>query len=220
MSVQINNLVRRIEFASKAVFFTPPDPYRIYERLAKLFMQAQVVGGWEKGIRIVSNKKIDSPYDLLRGCPFSNSIGDEWSQLGFNPDYRTPLRFLKWVYQEIPSIYWKYNVNIYAVKDKIIESAEQTKQNEIWVRKKARDPYMYKYLSEVGLKNTEGTAQVDAGKKDIKAVAINSWVRDDLKEGKLFLPSYEEIAKEVESWGDYVYKFGQIKEVSISGKKE
>ena len=128
------------------------DPYRIYERLAKIYVHHYT------GVGV----------------------------LGLTP-------FLKWVYQEIPDCFWKYNVYIDANMDALMGSASRSILNQIWVDMK-------------GIKNK------------LKCVELNKDTLLLLDNGTLYMPSYKQICKEVSTWGQYTYEYGNIVEIKTVWK--
>ena len=117
--MNIYKLTRRLEFTNDIVFYTPEDPYRIYERLARIYLRAN-----DKENIIESNTCV-SPYPVfdndkyLRDDMFFNAL--------------KPLHFLKWVLQAIPESFWKFNVYIDSNIEQLKKSAKEDKKDEIWV---------------------------------------------------------------------------------------
>ena len=185
--MNVYNLVRKLTFLNNCILYTPEDPFRIYERLAKLFLNTLAGSDnkpthWNKNIILLSNIKIE-PKNILNEY--------EWREYGYNPGYRTPLRFLKWVLQEIPDCFWKFNIYIDSNRYTLKQSINNSKQNEIWIDMK-------------GIKNK------------MKCVEISNNVLQDLKNKVTYLPTYAQIAKELPTWGKYKYKYGNIKDLKVS----
>lgn len=111
----------------------------------------------------------------------------DYSSLYVLRDYSS-LHVLKWIYQGIPEAFWKFNTYIDANIDRLIESAKKDNCFEIWVDMKGRF-------------------------KKLKAVKIIDTVLEALQEGRLYLPSYAQIVKEVHSWGNYTYQFDDVKQI-------
>jgi len=178
--MDISNLCRELKFKSEAVLYTPPDPFRIYERLAKIYMIAHA-----EPTKLISNKKV-SPIALFPDDTWW------WRSYGVNPDYKTPLMFVKWVLQEIPKEFWKFNVLITVNLKRLKDSARKSELSYIWIDMKNR-------------------------KRKLKCVEISDNVLKELKNKLFYLPSYEQIAKEVKSWDDkYKYKgWGLIKDQKV-----
>lgn len=174
--MNLNNLCREIRFKSGLALYTPPDPYRIYERLGKLFLKANDINN-----KVISNKLIPKReiYDM-----------GNWSQLYEYSQKTDALRFIKWIYQEIPSRFWKFNVHIALNRERLQQSAKDSAKNELWIDFK-------------GMKNKTKSAIIDRS------------LLSNLRSGVTYLPTYEQIAGEVSGWGDYKYQYGNIEEQKV-----
>ena len=210
--MKINKLVRRItcidQKGALGSYYIPLDPFRIYERLVFLFTERHETITVEP--RIISNIKIAPPLDFYRIFVFDRMF--IYNTVKFDPT----IRFMKWVLQEIPPIFWKYNIYIDINKDELIRSAEISNPHEIWVGKRTRE-------SSIHLEEKAILTFSSPSRSCLKGVTLTESVRDQLMEGSLFLPTYDQIVKEVEGWGSrkrWKYKKGIVKEVTLSGKKK
>ena len=96
--MKINKLVRRItcidQGGALGSYYTPLDPFRIYERLVALFTERHETITVEP--RTISNIKIAPPLDFYRIFVFDRMF--IYNTVKFDPT----IRFIKWVLQEIP----------------------------------------------------------------------------------------------------------------------
>ena len=172
-------LVKKITFNRRITFYTPEDPFLIYFRLAKLFIRART-GVTKK----VTMYKTVLPFKIFE--KYENS----YNLTGYGP--YAPLHFVKWVLQEIPTPFWKFNVLVSLNRQELINSARESSQEEIWV-------------DTVGIENK------------IKSVRITGGVMEGLQRGFLRLPSYVEIVGVVKTWQEnYQYKWGNVGEQYVN----
>lgn len=104
--------------------------------------------------------------------------------------------FFKWIYQEIPVGFWKFNSYISANIDRIRTMAKSCPRNTIWIN---MDSDLVKQSSR---KNKE------TNRNKLKCVEYHT-VLNGIKDGVFYLPDYNEIADEVNKWG-YKYEYGKI----------
>lgn len=167
--MKIDNLIREVRYEGGELLYTPPDPYRIYERLGKLFLSA----------RVISNVKLEKPIRI-----FDKALSGLLN-------YPACLEFIKWVHQEIPGAFWKFNTYIEGNKTQLKQSAKDTIVHNIWIDMRGKN-------------------------NKLKQVKIDNNVLKNLDSGLTYLPDYERICKEVASWGEYRYNYGDIKEQKVT----
>ena len=177
-----HRLTNCISFANNCRLYTPEDPFRIYERLARIFMKIDFLSNEINDIY----KRDPFPYtDLLNFYDYTDYNFKNISR---------PIRFLKWIHQEIPTQFWKFNVFIDINTEHLKDSVLCSKPSEIWVD-----------MPKLNNKT--------------KAVSITSNVIKDLKSKNMYLPGYDHICKTVSSWrSDYKYNFGTVKEPLVKWK--
>lgn len=183
--MNINNLIRQLKFSGGCVLYTPPDPYRIYERLAILYQRGRVGNDVSRQwpIKLVASCKC-SPFDIGKDR-------NHYGYTGYNPNYQMPLHFLKWVLQEIPECFWKFNLYIDMNIDTLIRSAENSNIREIWI-------------------------DMSNKKRKLKCAILDDKVIDGIDSGLFYLPSYKQISHEVSGWqSNYKYLFGKINTQNI-----
>ena len=100
------------------------------------------------------------------------------------------LHFIKWVLQEIPKTFWIYRPDFELNKKRLFDSAKKSDLREVWI-------------------------DMEDHKNKLKCAKIE-YVWDNLKSGFFYLPTYQQIAIEVATWGNYKYEWGQVKEQKIS----
>src|SRR3990167_8124060 len=177
--MNVYNLTHQLIFMGGETFYTPPDPFNIYFRLATLYLKANNRKSWVKKSEIVKPENIFNENDY-------------WKEYESITVTYKPIHFIKWLLQEIPECFWKFNVLIDVNREKLVQSAKDSIKGQIWIN------------------------MVGAEKK-FKAVGITTNVLSDLKNKTFYLPTYKEIAHEVPKWGDYKYAYGDIKEQLVKG---
>lgn len=104
--------------------------------------------------------------------------------------------FIKWMHQEIPPQFWKYNNLISLNEKRLCESAKNSDTSTIWI-------------DRIGMKNK------------LKQVNITPVLKEQLESGEFCLPTYDKIISEVYSWGKKtICYFGKIDEQYTKIKEE
>lgn len=130
--INYTNLVRKItyeatvstlfpsEFTEKVVLYTPPDPFRIWERLGSLYLEAKH-GKVHIAVAIEKEKLAD---------PFIEP--NESKNLGEEP-FKYQFGFIKWILQDIPPKWYLFNNSLIFHAIELAVSAKQSTTTEIWV---------------------------------------------------------------------------------------
>lgn len=172
------NLCRKLVFKGGLNLYTPPDPYLIYQRLAEIYLRG-------KDAKVVLTASVKcKPYRLQDDFEHYTWVASHVRER------LEPVHFVKWVKQEIPKEFWRFNLYIDQNKQLLLKSARESNIDEVWVSMKDKD-------------------------NSLKSVHLNNRILQDINLGKKYLPTYEEIAKTVVNWGDYQYKFGKVAEPTV-----
>lgn len=99
--------------------------------------------------------------------------------------------FLIWIQQSLPEKFWLYNNFITANIEQLEQSAKDFDEKQVWI-------------DMPGIKNK------------IKLCFLTDNIVEGLNSGRFVIPTYEEIRKQIYSWGKKTqYKYGEVKEVLI-----
>lgn len=172
----MNTLPGRLMYKNEAVFIIPRDPYGIFCRLATMVFSQQF------------------SYDEMNPVDLFTHIESDWTSFEsrLNTTRVSNFWFLRWIYQELPRDFWKYNVNIDVCKKEILHSS-----------KSSREKFMFETWIDMPNK-----------KNKIKKSLINKHLLEELQAKRLTLPSYDEIVVQVAGWGnDTRYCYGKIKDI-------
>lgn len=174
--MNLHRLNRHLIFSGESHIFTPADPFQIYKRLARIFIKAHHYSN-----DVIFEDQTSLPYQKL----FDFDVN--WN-FDHTDRKSLPLRFLKWVYQEIPTQFWKFNVFIDVNRQRLREAAVASDPQIIWI-------------------------DMHQIKNKTKAVTLTENVLRDLRSSVTYLPNYNHICRSVSSWrSDYKYNFGSVGE--------
>jgi hypothetical protein len=184
MKMNINKLT--IKYSVRGIsFYTPDDPFSIYRRLLQLYIDVK-----NDGVRSNYLNKLPEPLKLQKPLRIIDVVRrQEYLDVSKQPFY-----FLLFIYQNIPTEFWKFNINIDGMVSTIREAMKNYNVGDSF------------WIDMPGYKNK------------VKPTNLTVNVYDEIKRGTLEFPNYDTICEQVYNWGKQTkYAFGSISKLYPKG---
>jgi hypothetical protein len=166
-------------------YYTPDDPFFIYQRLLTLYLttktnMTEINSNYPFGIKDAIS--LQKPLKLI-----------DTTHRNIEKHELIPFQFLVFIYQNIPTEFWKFNINIDGTIGSIREAMKNHDGTTFWV-------------------------DMPGKKNKVKPVIMTPNVYDEIKNGTLNFPDYDTICSQVYNWGNKTkYAFGMISSLYPKG---